>query len=120
MRFTSQVEAAGSWGGVLFRDDPLDQNLSSIAHAKFEYPVFAIQVDSLAGTLFHNKFTDTELGDVYLDRDSRLPFGEEWVLDGGTDVRFEAGADQSGGGEVSDRIEFTVEGTQEPAARHLL
>jgi hypothetical protein len=66
--------------------DAADMRLSNVENADFEYPVFAIGVDSLSGNIVHCTFANSESADVYVEQDTRIPQGYQWLLDAPTDV----------------------------------
>ncbi|MEZ5063886.1 MAG: T9SS type A sorting domain-containing protein [bacterium] len=112
--FTSTSTQSGSWDGIRFLDDS-DMRTSRLDYAEIEYPVFGVQVDSLAGTLFKPKFTGTLTADIYVDRDTNISSGEQWVLEAPCTVKMLAdddlgGTGGAGGGEDPDRCEFLVSG----------
>jgi hypothetical protein len=89
-RNTAQGEvtapAPGDWHGIrLF--DALDYNdttgaftVSDVERAAIWYPTFAITVDSLSGNIIDCEFGEADSADILLERDTRIPEGEEWRL----------------------------------------
>jgi hypothetical protein len=109
--FTSSNTNPGSWDGIRFIDGSDDTTTSSLEYVEIEYPVFGVQLDSLSGTLFKPHFTGVvDDNDIYLDRDTRIPYGCEWNLDAPTTVVAEAGTDFHATGEVDTLVEIVVNG----------
>jgi hypothetical protein len=111
--FTSSAASptAGEWHGVKFQD-AADMRLSNVENADFEYPVFAIGVDSLSGNIVDCSFTDSQNGDIYMNRDTRIPAGYQWLLRAPTEVvaANDDASPDSVGGEDPEKVELLVNG----------
>ncbi|MGQ0722571.1 MAG: FlgD immunoglobulin-like domain containing protein [Candidatus Eiseniibacteriota bacterium] len=100
--------------GVRFLDAS-DNSLSSLSYVDFNGAKYAIGVDSLSGNLIHCTFASTEKADIYVDRDTRIPYTYQWVLDAPTRVLahdVDLGATWTVPTFEADqlRVEFTVDG----------
>jgi hypothetical protein len=112
---------AGGWYGVWFDDDSTTdrqgKNTSSISYTDFSAPVFAIGVDSLSGSIVHCTFANSQSGDIYVEGDTRIPVGYQWLLDAPTTVVVsDTDASDNWGPsleEDSARVEIVVEGLLE-------
>jgi hypothetical protein len=107
---------AGGWYGVWFDDDSTTdrqgKNTSSISYTDFAAPVFAIGVDSLSGDIIHCTFAHSESADVYVEQDTRIPQGYQWLLDAPTNVVVndtDLGADWGEAEEDPARVEIFFE-----------
>jgi hypothetical protein len=108
--FTSSNTDPGSWDGIRFIDGSDDTTTSSLEYVDIRYPEFGVQLDSLSGTLFHPTFEGVQTHEIYLDRDTRIPYGCEWNLDAPTRVVAEADSDFYHAGEDTGRVEIVVNG----------
>jgi hypothetical protein len=108
--FTSNG-SSGCWDGIRFIDGSDDTTTSSLEYVEIEYPIIGVQLDSLSGTLFHPTFDQVQTHQIYLDRDTRIPYGCEWNLDAPVKVVVEAGTDFHATGEVDTLVEIVVNGT---------
>jgi hypothetical protein len=79
--------SAGEWRGfsILGSDGSSD-----LTHCEFEHAEFAVEVDSLACTLFEPKFSNSETADIYSDGDVVIQPSQSWDLVAPTLVVFEA------------------------------
>jgi hypothetical protein len=61
--------------------------------------------------LFQCTFSGSQVADIYMDRDTRVPAGAEWNLVGPTLVVAAADFDSAYAGEDTTRIELIVDGS---------
>jgi hypothetical protein len=111
----TDTAAPGDWYGYRAKAANL-LNQGTLDHAEFEFAKFAVSVDSLSGNLFHPKFTSSEVADVYLDRDLRIPEDRSWLIDAPAEFMI-SNNDSGGSGGDSDRIEGLVEGRFESVSQ---
>jgi len=107
------------WFGVRYLDST-DESLSSLTHVTFDLAKYAISLDSLSGNIFGCTFTNSQLGDIYVDRDTRIPEGYQFSLDAPCKVVVNSDdpAVPTHWGEDPDRVEWWVNGgikTQRPS-----
>ncbi|MGQ0722374.1 MAG: FlgD immunoglobulin-like domain containing protein [Candidatus Eiseniibacteriota bacterium] len=109
----ADTTAVAGWYGIRFLDSS-DNALSSLTYVDFKRAKYAISVDSLSGNLIHCTFANSEKADVYVDRDTRVPYTYQWVLDAPTKVLVhedDLGADWPlGKEEDQNRVEIVVDG----------
>ena len=74
------ADARGRERHIRFIDGEDASAACSLAYVSIEYPVIAVALDSLSGTLFKPSFVDAQT-QIFLDRDTHVPFGHEWNLD---------------------------------------
>ncbi len=109
--------APGDWYSLRFKDVDPNAPPSSVREVDFDFPVFAIEVDSLGGTLYRNRFANADSADIHVRRDVRIPAGQTWDLYAPTRVLVNH-TDPDGTGEDPDRVEILDHGdffTSRPA-----
>jgi hypothetical protein len=99
--------------------DAADMRLSNVENADFEYPVFAIGVDSLSGNIVDCSFTSVDSAAIYVPRDTRIVEGYQWSFDAPMTVMVSNtdASPSSHGGEDTLRVEINVNGglfTEDP------
>jgi hypothetical protein len=77
---------AADFYGVRCLDTADTTVFSSLSYVDFSGARYAFTPDSLSGNLIHCTFANSEKGDVYIDRDARIPPAYRWILDAPTKV----------------------------------
>lgn len=108
----SKDSMPGEWLGIQFLDNNTDTRASDLSYCDFRYPTIAVQVDSIACTLFQPTFEGSEEADIYADRDFHIEEGTEWDLKGPVRVVIsdDVGYGGSGGGDETALVEGLVRG----------
>jgi hypothetical protein len=106
------TDADSGWFGVRFLDAP-DASVSDLEYVDFRDTFYAVSLDSLSGDIKDCDFDGWtgSPGDIFLERDTRLLTGKEWVFTSSAVFRIsEFSAVQPSWGADSTRNEIYLDG----------